>query len=84
MTGKKYAYATTVLGTKMLADKLYRYNQQVAISFMQQLSVRAVIKEWGHDAVVASEKEANQLHWRETFAPRRMSELSDEQRRKIL
>ena len=39
MTGKKYAYATTVLGTKMLADKLYQYNQQVAFSFMQQLSV---------------------------------------------
>jgi len=84
MTGKKYAYATTVLGTKMLEVKVYRYNQQVAFSFMQQLPVKAAIKEWGNDAVVAGEKEANQLHWRETFVPRRMLVLNDEQRRKIL
>jgi hypothetical protein len=76
MTGKKYAFATTVLGTKMLEDESYRYNQQVAFSFMQQLSVKAAIKEWGQDAVVAGEKEANQLHWRETFVSRQMSELT--------
>ena len=61
----------------MLEDNAYTYNQKVAFSFMQQLSVKTVIKEWGHDAVVAREKEANQLHWRETFVPRRMSELTD-------
>ena len=84
MTGKKYSCAATVLGTKMLEDKVYKYNQQVAFSFMQQLSVKAAIREWGADATVASEKETNQLHWRETFAPRQMSELTDNQRSKIL
>ena len=47
---------------------------------MQQMSVKAAIREWGDDAIVAGEKEMNQLQWRETFAPRRMSELTDDQR----
>ena len=79
MTGKKYAYVTAVLGTKMLEDKLFRYNQKVAFSFKQQLSVKAAIKELGNDAVAANEKEANQLHWKETFVPRRMPMLNYEQ-----
>jgi len=33
---------------------------------------------------VRSEKETSQLHWRETFIPRRMSKLNVEQRAKIL
>ena len=84
MTGKKYSFTTTVLGAKMLSDESYDYNQQVAYSFMQQLSVKAALREWGDDARVAGEKEILQLHWRETFVSRQMSELSDEQRAKIL
>jgi hypothetical protein len=38
-SGKMYSFATTVLGTKMLDDVAYGYNQSVAFSFMQQLLV---------------------------------------------
>jgi hypothetical protein len=40
--------------------------------------------EWGDNARAAGEKEVNQLHWRETFNSRQMSELTAEQQTKIL
>ncbi len=46
--------------------------------------VKSALREWGDDARAAGEKEVNQLHWRETFVPRQMSELTVEQRAKIL
>ncbi len=82
--GKSYSFATTALGTRMLDDVDYSYNQSVAFSFVQQLSVKAALREWGDDAKVAGEKEVNQLHWRETFVPRQMSELTPEQQSMIL
>ena len=78
-SGKQYSLATTVLGTRMLDNVIYSYNQSVVLSFMQQLSVKAALREWGDDAKAAGEKEVNQLHWQETFVPRRMSELTAEQ-----
>ena len=84
MTGKKYSFATTVLGSNMLGDEAYKYNQVVTYSFMQQLSAKAAIKQWGDDAVSAGEKEISQLQWRETFVPKRMSDLTTEQKGKIL
>jgi hypothetical protein len=45
---------------------------------MQQLSVKAALREWGDEARVVGEKETSQLHWRETFVPKRMSELTNE------
>jgi hypothetical protein len=83
-SGKMYSFATTVLGTKMLDDVAYGYNQSVAFSFMQQLLVKSALREWGDDARAARDKEVNQLHWRDTFVPRRMSELTAEQQTKIL
>jgi hypothetical protein len=47
MSGKKYSFATTVLGGRMLDDKSNEYNQEVAYNFMQQLSVKAALKQWG-------------------------------------
>jgi hypothetical protein len=67
------------LGTRMLDNVVYSYNQSVALSFMQQLSLKAALREWGDNAKTAGEKEVNQLHWQETFVPRRMSELTAEQ-----
>ncbi len=78
-SGKIYSFATTVLGTKMLNNVAYGYNQSVACSFMQQLLVKSALREWRDNARAAGEKEVNQLHWRETFIPRRMSELTTEQ-----
>jgi hypothetical protein len=83
-SGKTYSFATTVLGTKMLDNGAYGYNQSAAFSFMQQLLVKSALREWGDDARAAGEKEVNQLHWRETFVPRQMLELTAEQRAKIL
>jgi hypothetical protein len=68
-SGKLYSFATMALGTRMLDDVDYSYNQSVAFSFMQQLSVKAALREWGDDAKVADEKEVIQLHWREMFVP---------------
>ena len=78
-SGKTYSFATMVLGTKMLDDVAYGYNQSVVFSFIQQLSVKSALREWGDDARAAGDKEVNQLHWRETFVPRRMLELTAEQ-----
>jgi hypothetical protein len=82
--GKTYSFATTVLSTKMLDNVAYGYNQSVAFSFMQQLLVKSALREWGDNARAAGEKEVNQLHLRETFVPRQMSELTVEQHAKIL
>ncbi len=69
-SGKTCSFATTVLGTKMLDNVAYGYNQSVVHSFMQQLLVKSALREWGDNARAAGEKEVNQLHWRETFVPR--------------
>jgi hypothetical protein len=77
--GRRIPFVTTVLGTKMLEKVAYGYNQSVAFSFMQQLLVKSALREWGDDARAAGEKKVNQLHWRETFVPRQMLELTAEQ-----
>ncbi len=84
MTRKKYSFATTILGARMLGNEAYEYNQVVSYNFMQQLSVKAALREWGHEVRVAGEKETLQLHWRETFTPKRMSELTNDKRPKVL
>ena len=84
VSGKSSSFATTALGTRMLDDVDYSYNQSMAFSSMEQLLVKAALREWGDNAKVAGEKEVNQLHWRETFVPWRMAELTAEQQTKIL
>jgi hypothetical protein len=83
-SGKTYSFATMVLGMMMLDNGAYGYNQSVAFSFMPQLLAKSALREWGDDARAAGEKEVNQLHWREMFVPKRMSELTPEQQAKIL
>ncbi len=83
-SGKLYSFATTALGTRILDDVDYSYNQLVVFSLMQQLSVKTAFREWGDNAKVAGEKEVNQLHWRKTFVSRQMLELTAEQQTKIL
>ncbi len=61
-SGNTYSFATMVLGTKMLDDCAYGYNQSVAFSFMQQLLVMSALREWGDNVRAAGEKEVNQLH----------------------
>ena len=89
MTGKKYAFAamalaTTELGQSYLYDDSYQHDAEVAYAFMQQLSLKAALKQWGTDASDAGVMELSQLHWRDTFVPRNYSNLTDEQKKKVL
>jgi hypothetical protein len=68
----------------MLDNVAYGYNQSVVCSFMQQLPVKSALREWGDNARAAGEKEVNQLHWKETFVPWQMLELTAEQQTKII
>ena len=88
MTGKKYSFTamalvTTDLGLAYCNDN-HEYDAAVAYSFMQQLSLKAALKQWGPDAEEAGVKEVSQLHWRDTFVPKRYADLTDEQKKKIL
>ena len=78
MTGKKYSFAA------MMLDKSYQHDAAVAYAFMQQLSLKAALKQWGTDAEDAGVKEVSQLHWRDTFVPKRYSNLTDEEKKKVL
>ncbi len=89
MTGQKYAFAAmalanTQLGQSYLYDVSYQHDADVAYAFMQQLSLKAVLKQWGTDAEDAGVKEISQLHWRDTFIPKRYSDLTDELKKKVL
>ena len=89
MTGKKYVFAamalaTTELGQSYLYNDSYQNDAEVAYAFMQQLSLKAALKQWGTVAEDAGVKEVSQLHWRDTFVPRNHSNLTDEQKKKVL
>jgi hypothetical protein len=72
------------MGKLFLCDDSYQHNADVAYAFMQQLSLKAALKQWGTDAKDAGVKEVSQLHWRDTFVPRRYSDLTDQQKKKVL
>ncbi len=84
MIGQKYSFATTQLGKSFLEDGTYQNDLVVAFAFMQQLSLKAAMKQWGSNAEMAGIKEANQLHWRETFIPKQYSQLTDDEKNKVL
>ncbi len=62
MIGKRYLFATTQLGTTYLKDETYQNTLLVACAFLQQLLVKAALKQWGSEAEIAGHKEASQLH----------------------
>jgi hypothetical protein len=82
--GKKYVFATTQLGKSLLEDEDYQHDPQVAFAFMPQMSLNAALKEWGSDAEKAGIKEVKQLHWRDTFVPKRYSELTSDEKSKVM
>ena len=51
---------------------------------MQQMSLKAALKQWGSDAEKAGMKEVNQMHWRDTCVPKRYSELTNNEKSKVL
>jgi hypothetical protein len=84
MIGKRYLFATTQLGTTYLKDETYQHNLLVVFAFLQQLSVKAALKQLGSEAEMAGQKEASQLHWRDTFVPKLWTDLSADEKSKIL
>jgi hypothetical protein len=49
-----------------------------------QLSLKAAIKTWGKDATNAAKAKMKQLYWQNSFMPKLYTDLSPEQREKIL
>jgi hypothetical protein len=45
MTGQKYSFATTQLGKSLLKDDTYQNDPVVAFTFMQQMSLKAALKQ---------------------------------------
>jgi hypothetical protein len=84
MTGQKYSFATTQLGKSLLKDDTYQNDMVVAFAFMQQMSLKAALKQWGSDAEMAGIKEESQLHWRNTFIPKQYLQLTDDEKTKVL
>jgi hypothetical protein len=82
MSGKSYAY--TQLGLLFLQDTQYKYSSKVVEMVMTQLSLKAVLKQWGEDAKVAVEAKAKQLHWRNSFKPVHWKDVDKEKRKQIL
>ena len=73
MTGKKYSFATTILGANILNDEDEEYNQQVTYSLMHQLSVKVALREWGDEA--RSRKETLQLSIYQMHSSKRESKM---------
>ena len=84
MTGQKYSFATTQLGKSLLEDDTYQNDPVVAFAFMQQMSLKAALKQWRSYAEMAGIKEASQLHWRNTFIPKQYLQLTDDEKTKVL
>jgi hypothetical protein len=82
MIGKRYLLATTQLGTTYLDDETYQHDPLVAFAFLQQLLVKAALKQWGSEAEMAGQKEASQLHWRDRFVPKLWTDLSADEKNK--
>ncbi len=59
MIGQKCSFATTQLGKSFLEDGTYQNDPMVAFAFMQQLSLKAAMKQWGSNAEMAGIKEAS-------------------------
>jgi hypothetical protein len=84
MIGKRYSFATTQLGTTYLEDETYQHDPLVAFASLQRLLVKAALKQWGSEAEMAGRKEASQLHWRDTFFPKLWTDLSADEKSKII
>jgi hypothetical protein len=89
MTGSKYYYAVTQLETQgvlnpdaymFVQDDFCQAEPDVVAAIMTQLSLKAVLKEWGDQGFKAAQSEMKQLHFRKTFKTKHWRELSKAQR----
>ena len=95
MKGKSYQYAATQLAQveankqleillAQLEEHAEEVDPRVIQTVMTQLTLKAAIKTWGNDAVIAAESEMKQLHWRNSFRPVKWNDLNERQRSMIL
>ena len=92
MKGNKYSYAIVQLSDGVifpeahmfLQSDFYQYDPDVVATVMVQLLLRSALKLWGNNAQLAVEAEAKQLHWRNSFRPVHMKDLTVHQRKMIL
>jgi hypothetical protein len=71
MTGSKYYYAVTQLGTRgvlnpdahmFVQEYFHQAKTDIVTAIMTQLSLKAGLKEWGGRAFPAAQSEMRQLH----------------------
>jgi hypothetical protein len=60
-------------------EDFYQAEPDVVAAIMTQLSLNAGLKEWGEEAFMVTQSEMKQLHFRNTFKPKRWRELSQVQ-----
>ena len=93
MSGSRYGYAVTQLedhgvlhpdAHMFMQSDFYQAEPDVVAMVMTQLSLKAGLKAWGDDAYAAAHSEMKQLHWRNTFKPKHLRELSHSQRQMVL
>ena len=68
----------------LLDDDNYHHDPMVAFTFMQQLSLKAALKQQGSEAELARIKKASQLHRRGIFVAKNCSTLTEDQQKKVL
>ena len=89
MTGSKYSYAITHLSEGVIypdahmfvQDDFYQYDPDVIATNMTQLTFKSAPKVWGNDAQLAVEAEVKLLHWRNSFCPVHLWDLSPMQQK---
>jgi hypothetical protein len=64
-----------------LMNKGLHHNADIVGMAMAQLSFKAAIKKWGDDAKYAVTVEMKQLHWRNSYKPKHLCELSKGQKK---
>jgi hypothetical protein len=67
-----------------LQEDFYQSEPDVVAAIMTQLSLKAGLKAWGEQGVIAACSKMKQLHFRDTFKPKHWRELSHTQCQTVL
>ena len=77
MKGKSYQYAALQLAQT-------EWDLRVVEMVFTQLTLKAALKTWGNDARAAAKSEMKRLHWRNSFKPVHLRDLTERQKQTIL
>jgi hypothetical protein len=93
MTGSKYSYAVTQLGTlgvlhpdyhMFIQEDFYQSDPKIMVHIMTQLSLKSSLKQWGDKAYAAVMLEMRQLDFQITCKSKHWNELSKTQCQTVL